>query len=164
VPKPTKIDPTTVSPQCFLEWEAAGKIAESFVKGKGSSIVDVRVYDNCTKNTVEDTVIFFIVLGSYNLYADFAKATKELAAKDIWGTSNRRQHRLRAFNDIWGKFSPQWDECSTYHGSPLKNSVDVLVLPPDWEHRLKELEEGMNYASPKILMLQWRNAQPLVCD
>ncbi len=162
MPNRTKIDPSTVSPECFLEWEAAGKIAESFVRDESSKIVDVRVFDNHMKNAKDDTVIFFFVLSSYNRYANFANATKELVMKNCWDTTSRRLHRLKAFNDIWEKFCPKWDECATYHGSPLKNSVDVIVLPPDWEHRLKELEEDMHYGSPKLVTYQWNKAQPLI--
>jgi hypothetical protein len=145
----------------FIKWETASEIAAGFVNGK-SNIVDVRVYDNYAWRSESETLIFFFVLNSVEVFNHFANLVKHCTEADVWFRYSRRVHRLNALNLLWGDLYPSWHKCTTYHGRPLENSVDVMVLPPNWPARLTELCEKMNYGTPKLLQIQWDKADSLI--
>lgn len=147
--------------QPFLKWETAGEIAAKFVNGR-SHIVDVRIYDDYFQETKSEILVLFFVLNSIEMFNQFAKLVKHSIGSNPWSGDARRVHRLRALNLIWGDLYPSWHTCTTYHGVPLENTVDVTVLPPNWSSRLTELCEFMSYGPPHYLQAQWDRADMLI--
>lgn len=83
----------------------------------------------------------------YNLVAYEKKASGELKSRT----------RLRIFGDL---FQVPYQTWRKVRASPsLPEDVDVLVMPPDWQNRFKELSVLLLHEEPNYLDTVWNQAK-----
>jgi hypothetical protein len=113
------------------------QIARLFV-GKGH-INQVLAFGSLARSQHgHDLGLIFVVSGDV-YFRDFMQLTCQLVRDSEKTKATFRDMRLRAFEQMWKQYAPNWGQCVHGREEALRSYMDFLVLPWSWRSRQDEL-------------------------
>ena len=123
-------------------------IAKTFIKFP--DVVQVGVFGGVARYGISQTLGLALVVSDEQVFQKYMEliSVYHSQANQL---RDDREIRLAAFDQIWCRHNPTWHNCQTERRINLRQSLDLLVLPFDWQDRVDEIEPMLMSTTPDPL-------------
>ena len=121
------------------------KLIEEFIKFPG--IVQVGMFGSLVQHGIGQELSLVLVVDDETLFLKYLDLVNSYQDRTQYRRS-AKQVRLAAFDVLFGRHRPKWEQClAPERDLKLRLYTDLVVLPFNWQHRVEEIEPMLKKAS-----------------